>query len=221
MDLLAYSPNWGFLAVALKDNRRMLARLVSLVVWACVAASAAFWALKLTDRKPAPIDSPVNSSRVSDPAIRSELARLLGGAALPANTVAQAPAMNSRFHLAAVIASPGVRGAGVAVIAVDGKKARAFRVGAPIDGSLVLQSVGFRSASIGPAQGPPAVVLELQALPLPLAAPFPAPAATAADAAGPVGAGLVPATPAIRKSTPGERSPGRRLRLRHGVESAP
>jgi general secretion pathway protein C len=200
----------------------MLARLVTFLVWAFVAASTAFWALKLTDDKPAPIYAPVSSSSVSDAAIRSELARLLGGTALLTNATAQAPSVNSRFHLAAVIASPRVRGAGLALIAVDGKKARAFRVGAPIDGNLVLQSVGFRSASIGPAQGPPAVVLELQALPLPSSLAFAAPAATAAGAGRAAqDAGLVPATPGIRRATPGERSPGRRLRLRHGVESAP
>jgi general secretion pathway protein C len=202
----------------------MLAPLLSALLWTLVAASATFWGFKLFANEPAaPTDMPVRSSSVSNLPNHSELARLLGGTALVTSASGRAPSMNSRFHLAAVIASPLASGAGVALIAVDGKKARVFRVGAPIDGDMVLQSVGFRSASIGIVQGAPAVVLELQALPLPSSGPLRAPAPFVASA-GPLAqdAGVVPATPSIRKAAPGERSPGRRLRLqRRGVGALP
>ena len=59
-------------------------------------------------------------------------------------------------------------GHGLALIAVDGKPAKAFAVGARLDSDLVLQSVGLRTASIGPAQGARSVLLELPALPAPI-----------------------------------------------------
>ena len=69
---------------------------------------------------------------------------------------------------------------GLALIAVDGKPARAFPVGSKLDDDIVLQSVGLRTASIGPANAEPSVLLELPALPPPatgvLAPPGAAPA---------------------------------------------
>jgi len=58
-------------------------------------------------------------------------------------------------------------GRGVALIAIDGKPARAFPVGATVDGELVLQSVSLRTAAIGPAQGAQTVLLEIPRLPPP------------------------------------------------------
>ena len=57
---------------------------------------------------------------------------------------------------------PGERAAGgLALIAVDGKPPRPYRVGARLDRNLVLQSVAPRSAAIGPAEGATAVKLDL------------------------------------------------------------
>src|SRR5205085_10798602 len=83
--------------------------------------------------------------------------------AAPVATVAAAPPPEvvSRFRLTGVMAPKRPGAEGVALIAIDGKLPRAFRVGAPIDGELVLQSVSLRTAAIGPSQGKPAVVLEL------------------------------------------------------------
>jgi general secretion pathway protein C len=60
----------------------------------------------------------------------------------------------------------GDRGAGqgIALIAVDGKPPRPFRVGATVEDSLVLQAVARRGATLGPAQGLAAVRLELPPL---------------------------------------------------------
>ncbi len=65
------------------------------------------------------------------------------------------------------MAAPRQRGdeSGLALIAVDGKPARGFKVGAVIDGNLVLQSVHARGAALGPSGAATAVSLELPALP--------------------------------------------------------
>jgi general secretion pathway protein C len=78
---------------------------------------------------------------------------------------------------------------GLALIAVDGKPAKAFAVGSRLDDGLVLQSVGHRSASIGPAQGDRSVLLELPALP---------PAATGVLPAPGTPSVAVPSAPAMR-----------------------
>jgi len=53
------------------------------------------------------------------------------------------------------------------VIAIDGKPARAFRVGATLDSGLMLRSVAQRSAAISNAKGDTSFTLEL---PTPVAA---------------------------------------------------
>lgn len=66
----------------------------------------------------------------------------------------------SRFSLLGVVAARSHDGA--ALIAVDGKPPRPYRVGAAVDDTLVLQSVQPRravlSSSVG---GPPVLTLEL------------------------------------------------------------
>jgi general secretion pathway protein C len=53
----------------------------------------------------------------------------------------------------------------LALIAVDGKPARGFKVGAAVDGEIVLQSVHPRGAALGSRDAPPQVRLELPPLP--------------------------------------------------------
>jgi len=196
----------------------MLARLFTVLIWTLVAASATFWGFKLFTGVPAARpDVAAGSGSESNLPSSSDLVRLLGGSALGNTAAAQVPAMNSRFRLAAIIAAPRASGSGVALISVDGKAARVFRVGATIDGNIVLQSVGARSASIGPTQGVPAVVLELPALSLPSPGPAPVPSAFVVGAGLPAAqdAAVTPAATPTHKVAPGERvSPGRRLRLR-------
>jgi general secretion pathway protein C len=85
---------------------------------------------------------------------------------------AAAPELASRFKLIGVMApkpAPGqpASDAGLALIAIDGKPARAFAPGARVDGEMVLQSVSLRTAAIGPAQGAAALTLEVPRLPAP------------------------------------------------------
>ena len=140
----------------------MSARWFTLFVWAAVAASALFWALKLVVKAPqAPAQAQVAGSVV---AAGTDLSRLLGvDAPVPVAAATPEPGADARFNLVGVLsprAAQAVR-EGVALIAVDGKPARAFRVGAVVDGQNVLQSVNARGAALGPRDGPSLIALRI------------------------------------------------------------
>jgi len=167
----------------------MLSRLLTLVVWALVAAAAVFWGVKLIAN---PMSVPAHA-QVAMPgsAPAGDLSRLLGAGPAPAEVVAEAPPPPppeaSRFQLIGVVAARRApTSQGVALIAVDGKPARAFRVGTVIDGDLVLQSVQARGAVIGQRGGVSRVSLELPPL---------APPATGVPGAGGSVAGAPPGLP--------------------------
>jgi general secretion pathway protein C len=124
-------------------------------VWGLVAASAVYWGMKLSSGAgTAPPAPPARIAPATDPVA---IARLLGSAPTAA---APAPALSSRFSLQGVVAGPD--GAGAALIAVDGKPPKPFRVGASIEEGLVLQSVEPRRATLGAnMQAPASVTLEL------------------------------------------------------------
>jgi general secretion pathway protein C len=134
-------------------------------VWGAAAASALFWGLRLfVSPLPVPPRTPVAAQA---PAARGDLTRLLGVDA-PAPVVAAAnnePAPDARFQLVGVLSPRSKQAAseGLALIAVDGKPAKAFRVGAVVDGQTVLQSVGARGAQLGPRGGAVLVALNLAA----------------------------------------------------------
>lgn len=129
------------------------------MVWAAVAASGLFWGLKLgASPQAAPPQTQVAGSAAP---LRSDLTRLLGNDPPPvAPTVAAAPAPDTRFSLLGVV-SPRAGGGGVALIAVDGKPARAFKVGAAVDGQHVLQTVSARGATLGPRGGAATIALNI------------------------------------------------------------
>ena len=145
----------------------MLARLSSFVIWALVAAGAVFWGLRLAVHAP---PAPHHVVATADgPSAGGDLTRLLGAPPVAAPlAAAPPPEASSRFRLLGVVAPRRSHdGRGVALIAIDGKPARAFPVGATVDGELVLQSVSLRTAAIGPAQGAQTVLLEIPRLPPP------------------------------------------------------
>ena len=203
----------------------MFARLSAFVIWSLVGATAVFWAMRLAASPP---QVPAYAVAVGNSAaVRGDLGRLFGVAARPApGAPAAAPEPSSRFKLVGVMAprNPAVQaepGQGVALIAVDGKPAKPYAVGARLDSDLVLQSVGLRTASLGPAQGGRSVVLELPRLPPPHSGVLPPPGAaavtpaqrtTAAPAPGVVAAPPLPSLtqppvvtppPAVGLPTPG------------------
>lgn len=145
----------------------MLSRLLTLVVWALVAAAAVYWGVKLV-ANPLPVPAHAQVA-VPGAAPGGDLSRLLGAGPAPAEVVAEAPPPPppeaSRFQLIGVVAARRApTSQGVALIAIDGKSARAFRVGTVIDGDLVLQSVQARGAVIGQRGGVSRVTLELPPL---------------------------------------------------------
>ena len=167
-------------ARGLDHNRRVFARLSAFVIWSLVAASAVFWALRFGVQVPQAPAYAVPIDRAAPP--RGDLARLFGAAPILVVAEEARPEAPSRYRLIGVMAPKsamlqGTGAYGLALIAVDGKPPRAFAVGARLDSDVVLQSVGLRTASLGPAQGTRSVLLELPALPAPATGVLPAPGA--------------------------------------------
>jgi general secretion pathway protein C len=140
----------------------MLARWWTFAVWALVAGSGLFWGLRLLVTAP-PLP-PGTAVAALGPAARGDLSRLLGTDPPPAAaSAAAAPPPDARFHLIGLVtprASAAAR-EGLALIAVDGKPAKAYRVGAVVDGPTVLKSVAARTAMLGPRDGAPQVTLSM------------------------------------------------------------
>ncbi|HQQ71886.1 MAG TPA: type II secretion system protein N, partial [Alicycliphilus sp.] len=119
-------------------------------------ASAVYWGLKLS--APAAGSAPVAAVPEQLLPDAPALARLLGAQAVSA---AAAPAAASRFVLLGVLAGTQ-SGDGAALIAVDGKPPKHYRVGAAIEPGLVLQSLGRREARLGASiDGATTLALEL------------------------------------------------------------
>jgi general secretion pathway protein C len=180
----------------------MPARLSAFVIWALVAASAVFWGLRLFVSAPG---APAYTVAVGDTApTRADVTRLFGAPAVVAAPSVAVPAASSRFQLTGVMAPRKAGGPGIALIAVDGKTPRAYRVGAAIDRDLVVQSVSHRSVSLGPARGEASVVLEMPPLPPPATGTLPPLAAMAPPGAAPVPGvgGLPPVQPAPQMAPP-------------------
>ena len=172
----------------------MFVRVCAFVIWALVAGTAVFWGLRLLVRAP---DAPAHAVPVGAAvAVRGDLARLLGAAPVEVAAAAVNPEASARFRLMGVMApkagaagSAGVKAEasrqGVALIAVDGKPAKAYAVGARLDNDFVLQAVSLRTASIGPPEGVAAVKLEIPPLPPPATGTLPVGGAAPSFAAPP------------------------------------
>ena len=138
---------------------------VTFVVWVAAAASAAYWVMKFAGSDPS-VPRVAAASRQPAPADPMVVARLLGHTTTSAPTPVAQPSTSSRLSLIGVVADRSQRGA--ALIAVDGKPPKPYRVGTPVEEGLVLQSVQPRKATLGPSvDGPSSVTLEL---PLPATA---------------------------------------------------
>ena len=127
------------------------------VLWGLVAASAVYWGMKLGSGSRG--TSVPAATRAPAPADPLAVGRLLGSSPVVASA-APTPSLGSRFSLIGVVASQSHEGA--ALIAVDGKPPKPFRVGAAVDQGLVLQSVDARKANLGSTMGgPTALTLEI------------------------------------------------------------
>lgn len=168
----------------------MAARWTAWGVWAALAASVVFWGLRLgVQGRPLP---PEVRTVALDPSSRGDVLRLLAGpAALRTEAPPPSPAA-SRFRLLGVMAGADARSAsaGLALLSLDGKPARAVRVGAPVEGDWVLQRVTATRVEIGPRDGPVQVGLDLSPLP---AAATGRPGEATAPAPGAMGRVMLPA----------------------------
>jgi hypothetical protein len=155
-------------ATPLFDPRRLAARAAGLIgpaiVWAGVGA-----ALVLTGVLFWNIDAPGTSPEAlaSDPAPASPSRSLASPAPLPSPQVSVVPSAVtpqpavSRYQLSGVLAAARADGPGIALISIDGGSAQAFRVGAAVDGDLVLKGVSPSGATLGTARGPATLRLEV------------------------------------------------------------
>ena len=152
--------------MALPAQNIWFSRLITFAIGAVAAASGAFWALKFSSvAKTKPSVSieaqlPLDANFIS-------VARALGAVdpdGASANSTAQA---SSRFVLTGVLANP--KSAGAALIAVDGKPAKPFTIGATVSSEWVLRSVQMRRAVL--TAGSTDMILDLPALPNSLIAP--------------------------------------------------
>ncbi len=155
-----------------------------MLVWAAVAATALFWGFKLWV-KSTPV--PPQAQMADNTAVaRGDLTRLLGvDAPPPVDAAEPEPAPDARFTLVGVV-SPRAQAAareGLALIAVDGKPPKTFRVGAVVDGNNILQTVSARGVTLGPKQGAALIALNL------------APPPAAATGTLPPAAGFTPPSP--------------------------
>jgi general secretion pathway protein C len=133
-------------------------RLSAFVLALLLAASVVFWVMRWPVRETGP-ELPLPVPNVEVPAVSvTLLARLLSGA-VPAQSVA-APAAASRFLLTGIVGLGA--GQGVALLAIDGKPPKAYRVGSMIEDGLMLQSVEPRRVALAiSAKAPVLFRLEL------------------------------------------------------------
>ena len=129
----------------------------TLALWAAAGASVVFWGLRLSAPSTSALAPAVSFAPVAPDA--QALARLLGAGPVVTAAAPAAPgaSLASRFLLVGVL-SGRRSGGGAALIAVDGKPAKPFRVGATVDEGLVVQALGPRQAQLGPAVGEPATL---------------------------------------------------------------
>jgi general secretion pathway protein C len=163
----------------------MASRAFAFVIWAAVAASVVFWMLRLAGgSRPVPAHAVAVGENTY---ARGDLSRLFGREAGPAAIAAPTPVSGSPLKLIGVVApreGSGLR-AGVALISIEGKPARPFRVGSAVDSDLVLLGVHQRGASLGPRDGDATLKLELPPLPPPATATLPPAGSLPSEAASP------------------------------------
>lgn len=138
-------------------------RAATFALAALAALSGTYWVLKSTDShsvSAAPAAASASFAALDPLAV----ARALGAGAGPATSgVPSASSGQTAYVLVGVLADR--QSGGAALIAVDGKAAKPYRVGAAVDGNLVLQSVAGRRAVLATSlDGPAQLTLEMPPL---------------------------------------------------------
>jgi general secretion pathway protein C len=204
----------------------MSSRWTGFFVWALVAATAAFWGLRIfAAARALPVEARVPPRPV---AVNSPMTHVFG--ALPEPEAASAPPPESeRFALQGVIAEGDH---GIVVLSIDNQPPKAWRVGTTVEGDTTLLSVSRRAANFGPQGGPSTFTLELPPPAAPATGTLPSatspaaypPPATAAQPAMVVRPGGGPATPQGAMpygANPAAHLPGNMVRGPNGVPIMP
>jgi len=137
----------------------MSSRWTGFFIWALVAASTAFWGIKIfAATRPVPPGAQAPQAVAAN----GPMERLFGAVVVPTAAAAPVHPESERFQLVGVIAPPsGAAPGGFAIVAVDGQPAHTWRVGATLDGNTSLLAVSKRGAEFGPSGGPAAFSLQL------------------------------------------------------------
>ena len=144
-------------AILKSDANSWTLRLFTLLVWLLVGLCAAYWAFKFVTTKPVEATAALATPTV---VVDSKaIAKLLGAtdnvAKQPTTTTA-----NTKFVLFGIAATAG--GQGVALIALDGKPARPYRVGSLVADDLMLKSISKTGVVLAASlTSPEGVTLEL------------------------------------------------------------
>jgi general secretion pathway protein C len=137
---------------------------LAVLLWLVAGLSMGYWLLQVLGRSPlTPVAASAQLAEAPDPAA---LARVLGAApqaALEAAGPVVAPPLSSRFQLLGVVADRADGGA--ALIAIDGQPPKPYRVGATLEGGVVLQAVQRRSVRLVPPDAGQAFELSLPEAP--------------------------------------------------------
>jgi general secretion pathway protein C len=135
------------------------ARLAAFALALLLAASVVFWIMRWPVRETVR-DLPLPAAQVDLPAPSATvLARLLGVGSTAAENVV-APDAASRFRLIGTVGLGA--GQGVALVSIDGKPPKPYRVGSVLEEGLMLQSVEPRRVALASGtQGPVLFRLDL------------------------------------------------------------
>ena len=118
------------------DSNTWTLRLFTFIVWAAVGLCVAYWAFKFVTTKPVEA-----TAAVALPAVvvdTKAIAKLLGATDNIATQAINTPA-NAKFSLFGLAATS--TGHGIALIAIEDKPAKPYRVGAKVTDDLVLKSI--------------------------------------------------------------------------------
>jgi general secretion pathway protein C len=150
-------------------QRPLWNRFATFLVWLLAAGCAVYWALQFVRGPATPLSAAVAAPNSNVGAVDAQaLARGLGGGQAPAPSAAQAaapsPIQASRFVLSGVVVQKSSQ-QGVALIAVDGKPPRPFRVGSALADGVMLHSVSAGKAMLATSpDAAPGLTLELPQL---------------------------------------------------------
>lgn len=152
-------------------QRPLWIRFATFLIWLLAAGSGVYWVLKFVSGPIAPLATAVAAPAAGTGALDIQaLAKGLGGGQTPAannpTSVVAAPSafQATRFVLTGVVVQKS-RGPGVALIAVDGKPPRPYRVGSQLADGIVLHSVSSGKAMLASApDAEPGLTLELPRL---------------------------------------------------------